>query len=72
MKIFIVLTSLIIMGCSAKMTDYATRDCDINFDGQCYFKKRISIEKDNGPNVYVGKNPCWMITASEGCINPPN
>lgn len=70
MKYFIIFI-LMLTGCSSAQLDYASKDCDINYKGVCYFEKRVSDEEEKEyPRLMFNHKGCKLLTASKGCINP--
>jgi len=68
-----ILIFLLTIGCHRYSDiDYATKNCDINYKGKCYFKKRIA-EKDYDEelhyNFYTNHDKCTLITPDLGCIS---
>ncbi len=74
MKYLMIVVALILtIGCHRYSDiDYATKGCDINWKGKCYFKKRIAVkeyDEDTHVNVYTGQDECRLITPDLGCIS---
>jgi len=71
--LLIILICVLTIGCHRYSDmDYATENCDIKYNGICFFQNRISAEdydEDKHFNIFIGDGPCTLITPDTGCIS---